>query len=112
MYTSGSCAPGVPAGAAVVRVESPGPTAEQTLELSGGSTYTVVVRDLSGGLGIVSILDFAAARQIPSGGVDAGLGGSIGTPSNASWRPIGLVVLAAGLFGLLAARRPRRSMER
>jgi hypothetical protein len=111
-FTAATDYRGVPAGAAVVRVESPGPTAEQTLELSGGSTYTVVVRDLSGGLGIVSILDFAAAWQIPSGGVDAGLGGSIGTPSNASWRPIGLAVLAVGLFGLLAARRPRRSMER
>jgi hypothetical protein len=102
----------VPAGAAVVRVDSPGPTAEQTLDLSAGSTYTVVVRDLSGGLGVVSILDFAAAQQVPAGGVDAGLGGALGMPSNTWWRPIGLVMLAAGLFGLVTTRLPRRSAER
>jgi hypothetical protein len=111
-FTAATDYRGVLAGAAVVRVDSPGATAEKSLELSAGSTYTVVVRDLSGGLGIVSILDFAAARQIPAGGVDAGLGGSVETPSNASWWPIGLVVLAPGLFALLAARRPRRTVER
>ena len=103
---------GVPAGAAVLRVDSPGPTAEQTLELSAGSTYTVVVRDLSGGLGIVSILDFAAAQQIPVGGVDAGLGGAVVTQSTASWRLVGLVVPMVGLVALLAVRRPKRSVER
>jgi hypothetical protein len=111
-FTAATDYRGVPAGAAVVRVDSPGPTAEQTLDLGAGSTYTVVVRDLSGGLGVVSILDFAAARQIPAGGVDAGLGGPVGTPPNTPWRPIGLVMLAAGLFGLLTVRWPRRSAER
>ncbi|HEU0213192.1 MAG TPA: DUF4397 domain-containing protein [Jiangellaceae bacterium] len=101
----------VPAGAAVMRVDSAGPIAEQTLELSAGSTYTVVVRDLAGGLGIVSILDFAAAQQIPAGGVDAGLGGAIRRSNPSTW-PGGLVVLATGLFAVLAARRPRHSVER
>jgi Domain of unknown function (DUF4397) len=110
-FTAATDYRGVPAGATVIRVDSTGPTAEQTLELSAGSTYTVVVRDLSGGLGIVSILDFAAAQQIPAGGVDAGLGGAVGMSNPSSWL-IGLAVLAAGLFAVLAAGRPRRSVER
>ena len=100
-FTAATDYGGVPSGSAVVRVDAPGSTAEQTVELAAGSTYTVVVRDLAGGLGVLSIQDFAAAGQTPTGGVDAGLGGSVMAPSTTSWTVAGVTVVAAWLGGLL-----------
>jgi hypothetical protein len=111
-FTAATDYSGVPAGAAVVRVESSGSTAEKTVEFGAGSTYTVVVRDLPGGLGIISILDFAAAGQTPSGGIDAGLGGAVRTPPARSMQLVGLVVLTAAAVGLAVARRALRPVER
>ncbi|HMG30532.1 MAG TPA: DUF4397 domain-containing protein [Jiangellaceae bacterium] len=106
-FTAATDYRGVPAGSAVVRVDAPGSTAEQTVELAAGSTYTVVVRDLAGGLGVLSIQDFAATGQTPTGGVDAGLGGSVMAPSTASWTVAGVTVVAAWFGGLLIMRRRR-----
>ncbi|MGH8825839.1 MAG: DUF4397 domain-containing protein [Jiangellaceae bacterium] len=110
-FTAATDYRGVPAGAAVIRVDAPGSAAEQAFDLSAGSTYTVVVRDLSGGLGIVPILDFAAAGQVPAGGVDAGVGGADTAPWTVSLLLVGFAVVAAGPAGLLATRLSRRPSE-
>jgi Domain of unknown function (DUF4397) len=97
----------VAAGNTTVEVNAGSATAEQPLDLSAGATYTVVVRDLETGLGVLPIQDFAAANQIPTGGVDAGLGGSAGSGWPASWVLVGLALLTAGLAGPIITRRPR-----
>jgi hypothetical protein len=97
----------VAAGNTTVEVDAGSATAEQSLDLSAGATYTVVVRDLEPGLGVLPIQDFAAANQIPTGGVDAGLGGSAGSGWPAFWVLVGLTLLMAGLAGPIITRRPR-----
>ena len=97
----------VAAGNTTVEVNAGSATAEQSLDLSAGATYTVVVRDIETGLGVLPIQDFAAANQIPTGGVDAGLGGSAGSGWSASWVLVGLALLTAGLAGPIITRSPR-----
>jgi hypothetical protein len=97
----------VVAGSTAVQVDAGSATAEESLDLSAGATYTVVVRDLESGLGVLPIQDFAAANKIPTGGVEAGLGGSSGTGSQPPWTLLGLALAAAGLAGLAITRRPR-----
>jgi Domain of unknown function (DUF4397) len=101
----------VSAGNTTVQVTAGSASAEQTLDLSGGATYTVVVRDLETGLGVLPIQDFAAANQIPTGGVDAGLGGAATTGSPASWAVVALVLAMAGLGGLTVSRRLRTGSD-
>jgi hypothetical protein len=96
----------VAAGNTTVEVNAGSATAEQSLDLSAGATYTVVVRDIETELGVLPIQDFAAANQIPTGGVDAGLGGSAGSGWPASWVLVGLALLTAGLAGPIT-RSPR-----
>jgi hypothetical protein len=96
----------VAAGNTTVEVDAGSATAEQSLDLSAGATYTVVVRDIETELGVLPIQDFAAANQIPTGGVDAGLGGSAGSGWPASWVLVGLALLTAGLAGPIT-RSPR-----
>jgi hypothetical protein len=96
----------VAAGNTTVEVNAGSATAEQSLDLSAGATYTVVVRDIETELGVLPIQDFAAANQIPTGGVDAGLGGSAGSGWSASWVLVGLTLLTAGLAGHIITRRP------
>jgi spore coat protein U-like protein len=95
------------AGSTAVQVDAGSATAEESLDLGAGATYTVVVRDLESGLGVLPIQDFAAANKIPTGGVEAGLGGSSGTGSQPPWTLLGLALAAAGLAGLAITRRPR-----
>jgi hypothetical protein len=97
----------VSAGSTTVQVDAGNSSAQQTLDLSAGATYTVVVRDLESGLGVLPIQDFAAANQIPTGGVDAGLGGSAADELQAPWALVGLALAAAGIAGLTVTRRPR-----
>ena len=97
----------VAAGNTTVEVDAGSATAEQPLDLSAGATYTVVVRDLETGLGVLPIQDFAAANQIPTGGVDAGLGGAAGSGWSASWVLVGFALLTAGLAGHIITRTPR-----
>ena len=97
----------VASGNTTIEVDAGSATAEQALDLSAGATYTVVVRDLETGVGVLPIQDFAAANQIPTGGVDAGLGGSATDDSPTPWALVGLVLATAGLAGLTATRRHR-----
>ena len=97
----------VASGNTTIEVDAGSATAEQALDLSAGATYTVVVRDLETGVGVLPIQDFAAANQIPTGGVDAGLGGSAADGSPARWVLVGLVLATAGFAGLSVTRRHR-----
>ncbi len=97
----------VTAGGTTVRVDAGSATAEQSLDLRAGATYTVVVRDLEAGIGVLPIQDFAAANQIPTGGVDAGFGGSAADGALAAWAFVAITFAAAGFAGLTITRRPR-----
>jgi hypothetical protein len=97
----------VSAGSTTVQVDAGSATAEQSLNLRAGATYTVVVRDLEAGIGVLPIQDFAAASQIPSGGVDAGFGGSAADGALAAWAFVAITFAAAGFAGLTITRRPR-----
>jgi hypothetical protein len=97
----------VAAGSTTIEVDAGSASVEQTLDLSAGATYTVVVRDLETGVGVLPIQDFAAANQIPTGGVDAGLGGSATGGSAAPGALVVLALVTAGLAGLTVTRRRR-----
>jgi hypothetical protein len=98
----------VTAGGTTVQVDAGSATAEQSLDLIAGATYTVVVRDLEAGIGVLPIQDFAAANQIPTGGVDAGLGGLVAVGGfGGSWVLVPLALAIAGFAGLAVTRRPR-----
>ncbi|MGH8774763.1 MAG: DUF4397 domain-containing protein [Jiangellaceae bacterium] len=99
----------VDAGPTDLRVESPTTTTEESVDLRAGATYTLVLADASGGLGIVPIQDFAAAGQVPVGGVDAGLGGAAAQPLRGAVVAAGMAALVLGA-GLLTVRR-RRTRE-
>lgn len=103
-FTAATAYQPVTAGPTTVRVGASTATAEQPLDLRAGGTYTVVVRDLAGGLGILSLQDSAAARQIPTGGVDAGFGGAASELSARSWV---LAAMAVGLVAVVLFRLPR-----
>jgi Domain of unknown function (DUF4397) len=97
----------VAAGATTVAVDAGSATAAEPLDLRAGATYTVVVRDLESGIGVLPIQDFAAANQIPTGAVDAGLGGSASGGLLAPWALVWLALVAAACAGLTVSRRPR-----
>jgi hypothetical protein len=96
----------VAAGATTVAVDAGSTTAQEPLDLKAGATYTVVVRDVESGIGVLPIQDFAAANQIPTGAVDAGLGGFASGGLLAPWALVGLTLVAAACAGLTVSRRP------
>ncbi|SFO38311.1 protein of unknown function [Geodermatophilus obscurus] len=90
----------VPAGATSITVTPEGgqPT-ELPVEVRAGSVYSVLVLDRpGGGLTVHAVLDAAGPGVVPSGGVEAGAGGTAGagSPSLLS------VVLTAGGGSLVA----------
>jgi hypothetical protein len=95
----------VTAGAATVTATAGTDTAEESVDLVAGGTYTVVVRDLASGIGVLPIQDFGAANSIPTGGVEAGLGGS--APDRFA-DSLGLIALALGVVGLAGLAVTRR----
>jgi hypothetical protein len=97
----------VSAGATTVQVDAGSVTATHSLDLVAGATYTVVVRDLETGIGVLPIQDFAAANQIPTGGVNAGLDGSVTGRHAGSWTLVALTMAVAGIAGLAVTWRPR-----
>ena len=96
----------VAAGATTVQASAGSETAEQSADLVAGGTYTVVVQDVESGIGVLAIQDFAAANEIPTGGVEAGLGGSAGGLAD-SWAFVALALAVAAIAGLAVTRRPR-----
>ena len=98
---------GVSAGATTIQIDAGSATADESLDLVANATYTVVVRDQGTGVGVLPIQDFAAANQIPTGGVDAGRGGSAPDGLPMPWALVGLTLAAAAFAGLIVTRRPR-----
>lgn len=103
-FTEATTYQALAAGPTTVQVEAATASAEQALTLRAGGTYTVVVRDLADGLGVLSIQDSASAEIIPTGGVDAGLGGAAPELPSRAWI---LAMSALGLSGLVATRLAR-----
>jgi hypothetical protein len=97
----------VTAGTTTVRASAGSETAEQSANLVAGGTYTVVVQDVESGIGVLPIQDFAAANEIPTGGVEAGLGGSAAGELADSWALVVLALGVAAIAGLAVTRRPR-----
>jgi hypothetical protein len=95
----------VTAGAATVAATAGSETAEESVDLVAGGTYTVVVQDLESGIGVLPIQDFGAANSIPTGGVEAGLGGSAPGRLADSWALVALALAVVGLAGLAVSRR-------
>jgi Domain of unknown function (DUF4397) len=95
----------VTAGATTVSATTGSETVEESVDLVAGGTYTVVVRDLDSGIGVLPIQDFGAANSIPTGGVEAGLGGSVPGRFADSRGLIALAMAVVGLAGLAVTRR-------
>ena len=96
----------VTAGTTTVQASAGSETAEQSVDLVAGGTYTVVVQDVESGISVLPIQDFAAANEIPTGGVEAGLGGSAGGLAD-SWALVTLALAVAAIAGLAVTRQPR-----
>jgi hypothetical protein len=96
-----------PAGHAVLRVDgAPVAAALLPVELAAGSVVTLLVLDRpDGGLTLQAVLDAAGPALVPSGGVDAGGGGTAGTAPLAT-----LACLAAGAGTALACRGRGRAV--
>ena len=79
--------------------------------LSAGSVHTIVVLDGSAGLKVDTLTDAAGTTNAPSGGAATGFGG-MAPPAPAGSVPwlatlaAGLLLMAAGVFGLRRSRRP------
>lgn len=101
----------VGAGTTTVQATAGSETAEESVDLVAGGTYTVVVRDLESGIGVVPIQDFGADNSLPdatpTGGVDAGLGGLAGVGSPGYPTLVALLLAAVGLAFLAKGRRSR-----
>jgi hypothetical protein len=95
----------VTAGAVTVEASAGSDTAEESVDLVAGGTYTVVVRDLPSGIGVLPIQDFGAANSIPNGGVEAGLGGSAPGRIADDWGFVAVAMAVVGLAGLAVTRR-------
>jgi hypothetical protein len=105
-----------PAGRWTVQVTGARDTAHRRLSFAAGSIHTLVVVDRpAGDLGLLDLTDAAGASAVPSGGVDAGLGGLArpgrAMPSSGVLAPVLIwtvpaAVVAGGLI-LLGTRRAR-----
>jgi hypothetical protein len=78
--------------------------------LAAGSVHTIVVLDSSSGLKIDTLTDAAGSADAPMGGAATGFGG-MAPPAPAGSAPwlatlaAGLLLMAAGVFGLRRSRR-------
>jgi hypothetical protein len=97
----------VPAGATSITVTPQGGRAtELPVQVQAGSVYSVLVLDRpGGGLTVQAALDAASPGVVPSGGVEAGAGGTAGNPSPAVVLTAVGASLAAGAGLVVAATR-------
>jgi hypothetical protein len=96
----------VPSGPVRVHVDgSPGVRADLRTDLAAGSVVTLLVLDApDGGIAVRVVLDAAGTARTPTGGVEAGAGGT----AEGSW-PVG-AALAALTVGLAASSRRGRAL--
>jgi hypothetical protein len=101
----------VPGDAGALQVTVGGKPTELPLDLAAGSVYSLFVLDRpEGGLTVRTVLDAAGSGVVPTGGVEAGAGGTAaGEPDPAV---VGGAVGLTILTGLLVARRSRRGPAR
>src|SRR5690348_8057950 len=84
------------------------------VKLTAGSVHTLVVLDGSSGLRIDNLTDAAGSTDSPKGGAATGFGGTAPRPGPglAPWLGTlggGVLLAAAGGFGLRRSRRSRRT---
>ena len=99
----------VPGGAGTLTVSAAGTAAELPVELPAGSIHTVLVLDREGGgVTIQTALDAASPAVVPTGGVEAGAGGT--APGGVGRHEAGLAAAASSVALLLTVllRRPDR----
>lgn len=105
-----------PAGWWTVQVAGGQDSTRRRLSFAPGSIHTLVVVDRTpGGLGLLDLTDAAGASAVPSGGVDAGLGGlarsESAMPNSGVFTPVLIwtvpAALVAGGLILLGTRRAR-----
>lgn len=95
-----------------VRAKGENEATTDTVKLTAGTIYTLVVLDDPGHLGIDALTDAAGAKVAPAGAPQTGLGGTAARPGE----PV-LPWLLTGILGMLVAaggttwlvRRPRRA---
>ena len=95
----------VPPGARTVQFTAPGQHASQPVTLAADTVSTIVVLDDPSGLKVDALVDAAGSQVMPSGGVDAGYGGTAAIPpaDRAPWLLLtaaGTLLAAAGCAGL------------
>jgi hypothetical protein len=97
-------------GAQNVQFSASGHQTAMSETLAAGSVHTVVVLDSSSGLKIDTLTDAAGSADAPMGGAATGFGG-MAPPAPAGSAPwlatlaAGLLLMAAGVFGLRRSRR-------
>ena len=100
----------VAAGTATVQFSASGQPTTMSVTLAAGSVHTIVVLDGSSGLKVDNLTDAAGSSDSPMGGAATGFGGMAprDPPGSAPWLAAlvaGLLLMAAGIFGLRRSRR-------
>ena len=102
----------VPAGAVTLEVAAGGDAAAVPVDLAAGSVYSLLVLDDEEGLTVRPVLDAASPGVVPQGGVEAGAGGTAGTPLLPVYI-LGAGFVVASAVGLVVSRgRPRHAARR
>ncbi|NEK57422.1 DUF4397 domain-containing protein [Geodermatophilus sabuli] len=102
----------VPAGSTTLQLTAGSAPTEVPVDLRAGAVYTVLVLDRpEGGLTVRPVLDAAGAAIVPSGGVDAGGGGTAGRPA-AGPVAVGATLLVGAALGLGVGRHRSRPGRR
>jgi hypothetical protein len=98
----------VPGGSTTLQVAgTSGSPTDLPVDLASGSSYTVLLLDGDAGVQVQTVLDAASPGVVPTGGVEAGGGGTAGSAAPLALGGVALVALVGS--GLAAGRRlPRR----
>ena len=109
-FGSASAYQSVPAGTTTVTFSSAGGDVSTKLKLAAGSVHTIVALDGSSGLQIDNLTDETARPDAPQGGAATGMGGTAPRPGPGlmPWLGTaagGVLLVAAGVFGLRRSRR-------
>ncbi|SDO21628.1 protein of unknown function [Klenkia soli] len=98
----------VPGGSTTLQIAgASGSPTDLPVDLASGSSYTVLLLDGGSGVQVQTVLDAASPGVVPTGGVEAGGGGTAGSTVPLALGGVALVALVGS--GLAAGRRlPRR----
>jgi hypothetical protein len=110
-FGSASAYRAVQPGTPTVTFSAPRGHVAMPVTMAAGSVHTIVVLDGTSGLRIDNVTDEAGSQDAPRDGAATGLGGTApgaGGPGLAPWLATlagGLLLVAAGVFGLRRSRR-------